>query len=249
MAANVTFPAAAAAGLLSFLSPCVLPLVPPYLTFIAGVTLEDLASESRGAARRDIFLAAVAFVLGFGTVFTALGATASFFGQALHANIFGIPVLEILSYAAGAIIIVMGLHFLGAFKIGLLYREKRATVEKPMGLLGAYVMGLAFAFGWTPCIGPILAAILAIASTQETVGLGALLLATYSLGLGAPFLAAALAMEPFLGFIARFKRHFVKVEKVVGVLLVLTGVSFLTGGIQDFSFWLLQAFPGLANLG
>jgi cytochrome c-type biogenesis protein len=239
----VTFPAAAAAGLLSFLSPCVLPLVPPYLTFIAGVTLEDLSSESRAAARRDIFLAALCFVLGFGTVFTALGATASLFGQALRAN------LELLSWAAGAVIIAMGLHFLGLFKIGLLYREKRAQMEKPVGLLGAYVMGLAFAFGWTPCIGPILAAILAIAGAQETVWRGAELLSVYSLGLGVPCLLAALAMEPFVDFIARFKRHFLKVERVVGALLVATGVAFLTGGVQELSFWLLQTFPRLANFG
>jgi cytochrome c-type biogenesis protein len=243
MAADVSFPAAAAAGLLSFLSPCVLPLVPPYLTFIAGVTLEDLSAESKARAQRDIFLAALFFVLGFGTVFTALGASASFFGQVLRAN------QEILSYAAGAVIIAMGLHFLGIFKIGLLYREKRAEVAKPMGLLGAYVMGLAFAFGWTPCIGPILAAILAIASTQDTVWRGAQLLAVYSLGLGVPFLGAALAMEPFLGFLARFKRHFVKIERIVGGLLVLTGVVFWTGGIQNVSFWLMQTFPGLANFG
>ncbi len=241
--ADVTFAGAAAAGLLSFLSPCVLPLAPPYLVFMAGVTLEDLSSESRPQARRDIFLAAIFFVLGFGTVFTMLGATASFFGQALHANI------QILSYIAGAIIIAMGLHFLGLFRITLLYREKRAQVEKPVGLLGAYVIGLAFAFGWTPCIGPILAAILAVASSQELVGLGALLLFVYSLGLGVPFILAALAMEPFLDFIARFKQHFDKVEKIVGVLLVVTGLAFLTGAVQNVSFWLLQTFPGLASLG
>lgn len=243
MAADVTFPAAAAAGLLSFLSPCVLPLAPPYLAFIAGVTLEDLSSETRAQARRDIFLAAALFVFGFGTVFTLLGATASFFGQALRAN------LHILSYGAGALIIAMGLHFLGVFKISLLYREKRAQVEKPVGLIGAYVMGLAFAFGWTPCIGPILAAILAVAGAQETVGRGAQLLAAYSMGLGVPFLLGALAMEPFLGFIARFKRHFVTLERAVGGLLVLTGLLFLTGGVQEVSFWLLQTFPQLANLG
>jgi cytochrome c-type biogenesis protein len=244
MAADeVTFSAAVAAGLLSFLSPCVLPLVPPYLTFIAGVTLEDLSSESRAEARRDIFLSAVFFVFGFGTVFTALGATATFFGQALRAN------LELLSYAAGAIIIAMGLHFLGLFKIGLLYREKRAELEKPVGLFGAYVMGLAFAFGWTPCIGPILAAILAIAGAQETVWRGAQLLSVYSMGLGLPFLLAALAMEPFLDFIARFKRRFLMVERVIGGLLILTGVAFLTGGVQEISFWLLQAFPRLASFG
>ena len=243
MAADVTFPAAAAAGLLSFLSPCVLPLVPPYLTFIAGVTLEDLSSESRSKARRDIFLASLFFVFGFGTVFTALGATASFFGQALRAN------MEILSYAAGAIIIAMGVHFLGFLKIPLLYREKRATVEKPMGLLGAYVMGLAFAFGWTPCIGPILAAILTVAGTEDTAGRGAILLLAYSIGLGAPFILAALAMGPFLGWAKRFRGQFARLEKAVGVLMVLTGIGFLSGGVQAASLWLLDAFPGLGQLG
>jgi cytochrome c-type biogenesis protein len=135
------------------------------------------------------------------------------------------------------------------FKFTLLYREKRLNVEKPVGLWGAYVMGLAFAFGWTPCIGPILAAILAVASSETTVAHGAGLLAVYSLGLGIPFIIAALAMEPFIRFLRRFKAHFGKVERVVGALLVLTGVAFLTGGIQTMSFWLLQAFPGLANLG
>ena len=243
MAADVTFPAAAAAGLLSFLSPCVLPLVPPNLTFIAGVSMEDLESESRSAARRDILLAAVFFVLGFSTVFVALGATASAFGQILRAN------LNLFSWAAGAAIILMGLHFLGIFKIGLLYREKRAQVREPFGLWGAFVMGLAFAFGWTPCIGPILAAILAVAGAQDTVARGAELLAVYSLGLGLPFIGAALAIEPFVDFLAKFKRHFGKVEKIVGVLLVATGVAFLTGGVQDMSFWLLQTFPGLAKFG
>ncbi len=243
MAADVTFPAAAAAGVLSFLSPCVLPLVPPYLTFIAGTTIEELASEGERRARRDILIAALLFVLGFATVFTALGATASVFGQFIRSN------LHWLSLAAGGLIILMGLHFLGVLRIGLLYREKRAEIEKPVGPLGAYVMGLAFAFGWTPCIGPILAAILAIAGAQDTVWRGAQLLAVYSLGLGLPFLAAALALEPFLHFLTRFKRHFGKVEKTVGGLLVLTGVVFLTGGMQDLSFWLLQTFPGLASFG
>jgi cytochrome c-type biogenesis protein len=243
MAADVTLPAAAAAGILSFLSPCVLPLVPPYLTFIAGASLEELTHHGASRSRRDIFIAALLFVAGFSTVFVALGATASVFGRALRAN------LEILSIGAGLAIIVMGLHFLGVFKIGLLYREKRFDVGKPVGRLSAYVMGLAFAFGWTPCIGPILAAILAVAGSQETVGRGAVLLGVYSAGLGLPFLVAAAAMGPFMGFLQRFKKHFGKVEKVVGALLVVTGVAFLTGGMQDFSFWLLQTFPGLARFG
>ncbi|PPD43181.1 MAG: cytochrome C biogenesis protein [Methylocystis sp.] len=243
MAADVTFPAAAAAGLLSFLSPCVLPLVPPYLTYLAGVSMEDLEIETRSKARRDVLLSAILFVLGFTTVFVALGATASAFGSVIRAN------LQILSWVAGGIIILMGLHFLGVLKLSLMYREKRAEIEKPMGLLGSYVMGLAFAFGWTPCIGPILAAILAVAGSQETVARGALLLATYSLGLGLPFIGAGLALGRFLAFVARFRKHFGTVEKIVGVLLILTGVGFLTGGVQEMSFWLLELFPGLATLG
>jgi cytochrome c-type biogenesis protein len=205
--------------------------------------MEDLELETRSAARRDILLSSILFVLGFTTVFVALGATASAFGGVLRAN------MHILSWVAGGIIILMGLHFIGLLKVDLLYREKRAEIAKPMGLFGAYVMGLAFAFGWTPCIGPILAAILAVAGTQETVPLGAALLATYSLGLGLPFILAGLALGRFLAFVARFRRHFGKVEKIVGVLLVFTGIAFLTGGVQEMSYWLLELFPGLARLG
>jgi cytochrome c-type biogenesis protein len=243
MATDVTIPAAAAAGLLSFLSPCVLPLVPPYLTFIAGTTIEDVAYEKVGRARRDIFLAAILFVLGFSSVFVALGATASFFGQILRSHI------AALSFIAGIAIILMGLHFLGVFRFAFLYREKRVEVAKPLGLWGAYVMGLAFAFGWTPCIGPILAAILAIAASEQTAWRGAGLLAIYSLGLGVPFLLAAVALEPFVNFLKRFRVHFGTVERIVGVLLIATGVGFLTGTMQNFSFWILQTFPGLANIG
>ncbi len=243
MVTDVTLPAAAAAGLLSFLSPCVLPLVPPYLTFIAGTTVEDVAYERVGRARRDIFLAAVLFVLGFSTVFVTLGATASVFGQVLRQHI------AFLTLLAGLAIILMGLHFLGLFRVAFMYREKRVQVEKPLGLWGAYVLGLAFAFGWTPCIGPILAAILAVAASENTVGRGAGLLAVYSLGLGIPFLLAAVALEPFIGFLKRFRAHFALVERIVGILLVATGIAFLTGTMQNLSYWLLQTFPGLANLG
>ncbi len=243
MTSNVTISAAALAGLLSFLSPCVLPLVPPYLTFIAGSGLEELVEGGERRARRDMLVAAFLFVAGFSTVFVLLGATASALGQTVRQH------LPLLSALAGVAIVGMGLHFLGAFKLNVLYREKRVSVEKPMGLWGAYVMGLAFAFGWTPCIGPILAAILAVASSEETVLHGAGLLAVYSLGLGLPFIMAALAMEPFIRFMKRFRGHFGAVEKIVGALLVVTGVMFLTGGIQNVSFWLLQTFPGLASLG
>ena len=243
MASDITLSAAAAAGLLSFLSPCVLPLVPPYLTFIAGTTVEELSGAGERRARRDVALAGLLFVLGFSTVFVALGATASVFGQVIREYI------DLLSYAAGLAIVAMGLHFLGVWRVALLYREARVQVEKPVGVWGAYVMGLAFAFGWTPCIGPILAAILAVAGSEDTALKGAGLLAVYSAGLGLPFLGAALAIEPCFRFIKRFSRHFGKVEKVVGVLLVLTGVAFLTGGMQTMSFWLLETFPALARLG
>ncbi len=247
MASDVTYAAAAGAGLLSFLSPCVLPLVPPYLTFIAGTTLEELSDTGgkpgSSRARRDVALAGLLFVAGFTTVFVALGATASVFGQAIR------QYSDSLALLAGVVIIVMGLHFLGVFRINVLYREKRVEVGRPVGIWGAYVMGLAFAFGWTPCIGPILAAILTVAGSEDSVGKGAVLLAVYSAGLGVPFLAAALAVEPFFRFISKFRRHFGKVEKAMGALLVLTGVAFLTGSMQSLSFWLLETFPGLAKLG
>jgi cytochrome c-type biogenesis protein len=243
MATDVSLPAAAAAGVLSFLSPCVLPLVPPYLTYIAGTTIEELAEGGETRARRDTLLAALLFVAGFSTVFVTLGATASVFGQIVRAH------LEFLSLVAGLAIIAMGLHFLGLFRLAFLYREKRFSVEKPIGLWGAYLMGLAFAFGWTPCIGPILAAILTLAGTEDTVARGAALLAVYSAGLGIPFIVAALAMAPFMRFMQRFRVHFGKVERVVGVLLVVTGIAFMTGGVQRASYWLLEAFPGLSNLG
>lgn len=243
MTHDVTFIAAAMAGLLSFLSPCVLPLVPPYLTFIAGTTIEELAGESEGRARRDVTLAALLFVAGFSSVFISLGATASYLGQFIRAH------LELLSLAAGLTIIAMGLHFLGVFRLAFLYREARVDVEKPMGLWGAYIMGLAFAFGWTPCIGPILAAILTVAGSETTVVRGALLLAVYSAGLGLPFLIAAMAIEPFFVFIKKFKRHFGLVERIVGILLIITGLAFVTGTMQMISFWLLDLFPALGTLG
>jgi len=240
---DVTLPAAAAAGLLSFLSPCVLPLAPPYLAFIAGTTVEELAGADASRARREVIFASLFFVAGFSTVFVTLGASASAFGELVR------HYLNILSFMAGVAIVAMGLHFLGLFRLRWLYREARLRVGRPLGLWGAYLMGLAFAFGWTPCIGPILAAILSVAGAQASVGRGALLLGVYSAGLGVPFVAAALAIGPALRFIGRFKRYFGAVEKTVGALLVLTGIAFLTGAMQTMSYWLIDAFPGLAKLG
>jgi cytochrome c-type biogenesis protein len=173
----------------------------------------------------------------------SLGASASVIGSLVRA--YSGP----LATVAGILIIVMGLHFLGLTPIAWLHRQKRVEVTKPVGLWGAYVMGLAFAFGWTPCIGPILAAILAVAASEQTVAKGASLLAVYSLGLGIPFVVAAFAIEPFAAFLARFKKHLHRVEQVMGGLLVLTGIAFLTGSINEMSVWLLETFPVLGKIG
>ncbi len=241
---NVTIVAALAAGMLSFLSPCVLPLVPPYLVYLTGASLERLAdAEPEPRVRRETIAAALLFVLGFSTVFVALGASASAIGGIVRAYSGELAIL------AGVVIIVMGLHFLGLTPIGLLMREKRFQVAKPVGLWGAYLMGLAFALGWTPCIGPILAAILAVAASEATVTRGAGMLAIYSLGLGIPFVAAAFAIEPFAAFLARFRAYLGLVEKVMGGLLIITGIAFLTGAVANVSFWLLDTFPLLGKIG
>ncbi|MDK9695853.1 MAG: cytochrome c biogenesis CcdA family protein [Siculibacillus sp.] len=244
MTSNVTILGTFAAGVLSFVSPCVLPLVPPYLAFIAGASLDELESSGFDRARRRIFASALAFVAGFSTVFVTLGASASVFGQMIRTH------MNTLAIAAGIAIIVMGLHFLGAFRIPLLYREARVQMaRKPAGPLGAYVVGLAFGFGWTPCIGPVLAAILGVAASRETVGQGAALLAVYAAGLGVPFLAAAAFSQPFLRLMNRFRVHMGLVEKITGGLLVLTGIAFLTGGIERLAFWLIETFPVLSAVG
>jgi cytochrome c-type biogenesis protein len=242
--ANVSILAALFAGMLSFLSPCVLPLVPPYLVYLTGTSLERLADrEAEPQVRRETILAAVLFILGFSTIFVTLGASASAVGGLLRAY------SGELAIVAGVGIIVMGLHFLGLTPIAWLMQTKRLDVAKPVGLWGAYLMGLAFALGWTPCIGPILAAILAIAASEETVSKGAAMLAIYSLGLGIPFLIAALAVEPFAAFLARFRAHLGLVEKAMGGLLVLTGIAFLTGAVGDASNWILSTFPALGRIG
>jgi cytochrome c-type biogenesis protein len=240
---DVPLPAAAVGGLISFLSPCVLPLVPPYLSFLAGTTFDQLVEGDDRGVRRRAVLASLLFVAGFTTVFVVLGATASALGQMIR------QYLDILSMVAGLAIIAMGLHFLGVFRIGLLYREARFQVDRPVGLWGAYVMGLAFAFGWTPCIGPILGSILAVAGAETSVARGAVLLAVYSAGLGLPFIVAALAMKPFTAFLKRMRSRILYVERTMGALLVLTGVAFLAGWLTDASFWLLETFPVLGRLG
>ncbi|MFK8251297.1 cytochrome c biogenesis CcdA family protein [Ancylobacter terrae] len=242
--ADVTLPAAFVAGLASFASPCVLPLVPPYLCYLAGTSLDQIthAAPTDAAARRTLG-AALLFVAGFSTVFVLLGAGASVAGAYLRLY------SQELAIIAGVAILLMGLHFLGVFRLGWLTRTKRVHVEAPAGLAGAYAMGLAFAFGWTPCIGPVLAAILAVAASEQTLTRGAGLLAIYSMGLGVPFLLVAAMAKPAMRLLMRARGYLPAIEKGMGVLLVLTGIGFLSGWIAQASFWLLEMFPALGRLG
>lgn len=243
---DVTVAGAFLAGLLSFASPCVLPIVPPYLCFLTGLSFGQLSGEETvppGAERR-VVLASIAFVLGFATVFVALGATASVVGQTV-ARYF-----DVLSVVAGAIIAILGLHFLGVFRIAPLFRDLRFTVERrPASALGAYVIGLAFAFGWTPCVGPVLAAVLFVAGSTGTALRGALLLAVYAAGIGLPFILAAVFASRFLRWAARFRRHMATVERVMGGLLVVTGLLFMTGQMSAIANWMIATFPVFSQIG
>lgn len=243
MTLDVTLGAAFIAGLLSFLSPCILPLVPPFLCYMAGISVTEL-SDDRRDLRPPVLPAAVAFVAGFSLVFVALGSTASMAGRFISAH------LSMLGMVAGGVIIVMGLHFLGVFRIPLLYRSATLQIERQRpGLAGAFVMGLAFAFGWTPCAGPILAAVLLMAGAEDTAGQGALLLLAYSAGTGIPFLIAAAFTGRFMAVLGRARRHLGVVEKTMGAFLVATGLMFLTGLMPLVSEWLLERFPGLISIG
>jgi cytochrome c-type biogenesis protein len=236
MEENVTLLAAFGAGLLSFISPCVLPLIPGYLSYVSGVSLDEMRAPL--AVRRRVLLTSLAFVLGFSIVFIALGASASALGQFLMSK------LTILGRIAGAIVIIFGLHTMGILRIEWLYQEKRVqTNRQPVGFVGAILVGAAFAFGWTPCLGPILAGILAIAAGQDTVGQGVRLLSAYSLGLGVPFFAAALAIDRFFDAFAKIRRHYHKVELVSGALLVVIGVLIFTDRFTIIVQWLSPYLP------
>lgn len=255
MPIDLTLWGALGAGLLSFVSPCLLPLVPPYLCFLAGVSLDELTEADLGARRARVVGSAFAFVLGFSTIFVALGATASAFGEftrhlfTYSIGLFGIEV-GVVALVTGLIIIAMGLHFLGVFRLAFLDREARVQVERrPQGPLGAFLVGLAFAAGWTPCIGPVLQTILFVAASEATVNRGVLLLAFYSLGIGLPFLLAAVFAGPFMRWMLRFRRHMRTVERVMGGMLVVTGILFLTGAMTQFNAWILDLFPGLKEIG
>ncbi len=233
------------AGLLSFLSPCVLPIVPPYLCFIAGISFQQFSGEATGhdVTRRTI-ISAVSFVAGFSTVFVLLGLAASYLGQIVS------EYFDVLARVAGGVIILAGLHFAGVLRINALYRELRINVDgQAAGLAGAYLMGLAFAFGWTPCVGPVLAVILMVAGAEESMLEGGYLLASYALGIGLPFIGAAAFAPRFLRWAAKVKRRMALIEKITGALLVATGLLFIFGAVPEISFWILETFPGLGRIG
>lgn len=231
------------AGVLSFLSPCVLPVVPPYLAYMSGVTLNDLSSSS-GASRRRAVTSALFFVLGLSTIFLLLGAAASALGLAF------LQYQSTLSAIAGVLVMVFGLHFLGILRIGFLDREMRMDAGARGGsAFGAYILGLAFAFGWTPCIGPQLGAILSLAASEASVARGTTLLAVYAIGLGVPFILVAAFLPRLTGVMGWMKRHMDRIERIMGLLLWTIGLMMVTGGFSAFAFWLLETFPGLAVLG
>ncbi|MBH89485.1 MAG: cytochrome C biogenesis protein [Magnetovibrio sp.] len=243
---QISYYGALSAGLLSFFSPCVLPLIPAYLCFLGGASLNELTAEG-GVDKKisnRVFSSAFTFVLGFSTIFILMGASASAISRIVVQH------LNILSYVAGVVIITFGMHYMGVFRISFLNFEKRFHIEnKPSGLVGSYILGLAFAFGWTPCVGPILATILMVAAGGDTLWYGTSLLSVYAAGIGIPFLVAALAVKPFMAFMARFKKHLHKVELTIGILLAVTGVAILTGSLANVAQWLLDTFPALYSVG
>ncbi|MGB1413469.1 MAG: cytochrome c biogenesis CcdA family protein [Paracoccaceae bacterium] len=229
------------AGVISFLSPCVLPIVPPYLAYMSGISLSEATDNNKAVS---IFLPAVFFVLGLSTVFLILGFTASALGTVF------LSYQDILITISGLLVMGFGLHFLGILRIGFLEREARFEASSQNGsAFGAYVLGLAFAFGWTPCIGPQLASILTLAASEGSVARGTTLLGVYALGLGVPFLLVALFLSRLSATLTWLKRHMQIIERLMGLLLWTIGLMMLTGGFADFSFWILDTFPSLANLG
>src|SRR5690606_14909434 len=227
------------AGILSFLSPCVLPIVPPYLAYMTGVGVGGLKSGERSAVVPALF-----FVLGLSTVFLLMGMAASAFGRMF------LQWQDLLARGAGVVVILLGLHFLHVLRIPFLDTEARIDAKEQGGsALGAYVLGLAFAFGWTPCIGPQLGMILSLAATGGAMGKGTALLAIYALGLGIPFLLSAIFINRAIGLMNRIKPHLKLIERIMGGLLVVVGIALLTGAFPAFAYWLLEPFPWLAGLG
>lgn len=234
---DVSLFAAFGAGFLSFISPCVLPLIPGYISYISGMSLEDMRTADAGARRR-LLISTLLFILGFSLVFMAMGASASAIGNLLGRN------LRVVQKVAGVVIIILGLHMLGVFRLGFLNRDTRVqTSRKPATPLGALIVGMAFGFGWTPCIGPILSGILTIAGSKSTVSEGVLLLGVYSAGLGVPFFLTALAIDRFFTASSRVRRYYRGIEIVSGALLVLLGVLLVTGRFTLIIRWLTPYLP------
>lgn len=240
---EITFFGAAVAGLLSFLSPCILPIVPFYLSYLAGLGMKQISAEAEIAPkmRARAVLAACCFAAGVITIFMGLGAAASAFGQVVR------EYFDLLRWIAGGVIIMMGLHFLGVLRIGVLYRQLRADTGNTtnVSFVGSYVIGLAFAFGWTPCVGPVLAAILFMAAGAETAGAGAGLLFVYGAGMTAPFILAASFIRPFMRWMVRFRSHFGLIEKAMGALLIVFGILIITNSVNYIAQWMLEIAPNL----
>ena len=237
---NISFAGAFLAGLLSFLSPCVLPLIPSYVTYITGLSFADLKAEHPShAVRRQTVLHSLFFIAGFTAVFVLLGASATYLGSFLQEH------MNALRIAGGILIIVFGIHVTGIVDLGALLGEKRLTIHrKPAGYLGSFLVGLAFAAGWTPCIGPILASILIVAATEEKVFHGMALLLVYSAGLGTPFFLSSLALHRFLGFFNRYKKHIRIMEIITGAFLIIIGIMVFTNYLSVLSRYVTILFGG-----
>ncbi len=243
---DISYAGALGGGLLSFVSPCVLPLVPAYLCFLGGTSLEQLSGDETvetGAARR-VVVSALLFIFGFSTVFVALGASATVISGILLEH------KLILGQIAGVIIIIFGLHVMGLLRLPFLNRDVRLHLQnRPASLAGAYLLGLAFAFGWTPCIGPILATVLSVAARGDSLWYGTTLLTVYAAGLGIPFLLAAFLAAPFMRWMKRMRKHMRRIEMATGSLLIVTGLLFLFNSFEILGFWLIEFVPILGEIG
>ncbi len=243
---DISFAGAAIAGLLSFFTPCILPMVPFYLSYMAGISMSELRGDGQIApgAQKRLVLSAICFALGVTSIFVMLGMGATALGTAFA------QWKQPLSYVAAAILLLFGLHFLGVLRIGFLYREARLESKaEPSSMLGAYVMGLAFGFGWTPCVGPALASILMVASGMGDIWQGGLLLLVYGLSMTSPFIVAALFARPFLSWMQRNRKYLGHVEKVMGVMLILFAILIATNGVNLIADWMIRTFPSFGSLG
>lgn len=246
MLSEPTFVGAALAGLVAFFTPCILPMVPFYLSYMAGVSMSELTGEGKIApgAQRRLVLSAALFALGVTTIFGLMGLGVTAAGQAFA------QWKEVLTYVAAAVIFVFALHFLHVIKIPFLMREARVQSKlDPSTVLGAYVMGLAFGFGWTACVGPVLTTILMMAAMQDSLTQGTGLLITFGLGMTLPFVVAAVFAKPFLAFMAKHRRHMGKVEVVMGVMLLIFAILIATGNMNTISNWMIETFPVFSKMG